>query len=349
MGRSLCEAIAEKFPDGEFSAISLNDRGRGCPAGWKNIAFDFCGWLRPAFARKALFVFKAVVRIMLRRPGLIICAHADFAPMAMAFKNMFGLKYAVMTYGVEVWPLRDGVKYRALSRADVIITISEFTKEKMVENGISPDRIDILRPAVDTYVFSPRKKDLKLAQDLSLAGKVILLTVGRMRSGERYKGYDIMLEVMKGLDDRYLWLVAGGGDDLPRIMKKAGEMGITAKVRFAGEVGGHDMSDYFNMCDIFVMPSKGEGFGIAFLEAMACGKPVIAGNRDGSREPLLGGRLGFLVDPDNADEITRAIIKASSDMEERTDPGYLRSQAEEHFGVRVFRENTARIFSRRLN
>ena len=64
-----------------------------------------------------------------------------------------------------------------------------------------------------------------------------------------------------------------------------------------------EIVDYYNLCDIFVIPSKGEGFGIVYLEALACGKPVIGGNQDGAIDALCNGELGLLIDPDSVDEI----------------------------------------------
>ncbi len=76
----------------------------------------------------------------------------------------------------------------------------------------------------------------------------------------------------------------------------------------AGYIPEEELNDHYNLCDVFAMPSKGEGFGIVFLEAMACGKPVLAGNKDGSVDALLGGKLGALVDPDDVAQIAETLI-----------------------------------------
>jgi len=79
-------------------------------------------------------------------------------------------------------------------------------------------------------------------------------------------------------------------------------------VTLAGTVSDAELPDYYNLCDVFAMPSKGEGFGIVYLEALSCGKPVLAGNMDGSCDPLQHGQLGVLVNPDNTAEIAEALI-----------------------------------------
>jgi phosphatidyl-myo-inositol dimannoside synthase len=81
-------------------------------------------------------------------------------------------------------------------------------------------------------------------------------------------------------------------------------------VLMPGFVADEEVTDHYLLADVFVMPSKGEGFGIVYLEAMACGLPVIAGNKDGSTEALQFGELGTLIDPDDADELAAALVKA---------------------------------------
>ena len=122
-------------------------------------------------------------------------------------------------------------------------------------------------------------------------------------------------------------------------------------MHFPGKVNINDLVDYYNLCDIFVMPSTGEGFGIVFLEAMACGNPFIGGKFDGSTEPLMEGRLGYLVDPGNDDELAEVIKEIVGARHERplhkdkrTDPDFLRGQVREHFGIGSFRAKVKDVF-----
>jgi len=177
----------------------------------------------------------------------------------------------------------------------------------------------------------------------------VILTVGRIRSEENYKGHAIMLKVLRILDENYVWIVVGGGNHLFSLKNEAKKLGLDSRIRFVGCVDENKLPDYYNLCDCFVMPSKGEGFGIVFLEALACGKPVIGGNKDGSREPLMDGKLGFLVNPDNVEEIARTIDLACSVKEDRTDPKYLTKEVEAHFGIKVFNRRVKEVFSRYMS
>lgn len=97
------------------------------------------------------------------------------------------------------------------------------------------------------------------------------------------------------------------------------------------------------------MPSNREGFGIVFIEALACGKPVIAGNKDGSREAILGGELGIMVDPDDINEIAGAVTKVlrKETAGRLLDGNYLRARVVQEYGLDRFRERIT-IFSRLL-
>jgi glycosyltransferase involved in cell wall biosynthesis len=110
-----------------------------------------------------------------------------------------------------------------------------------------------------------------------------------------------------------IYIVVGDGDDRPRLESLAVECGVVKNVQFTGFVAAEELPDYFRLADVFVMPSAGEGFGIAFLEGMATGVRVIAGSQDGSRDALCDGALGTLVDPEDCEELAHAILAALDD------------------------------------
>ena len=145
--------------------------------------------------------------------------------------------------------------------------------------------------------------------------------------------------------------LVGEGNDSPRVRKLVRRLGLGKSVVMPGYVSDKGLVDYYNLCDCFVMPSKQEGFGIVFLEAVACGKPVIAGNRDGSRDALLNGKLGILVDPDDLKEIARAIIEImeSKARAQLLDREYLRGMAVEHFSVGKFSKEAGLLFNEFIN
>jgi glycosyltransferase involved in cell wall biosynthesis len=179
--------------------------------------------------------------------------------------------------------------------------------------GVDAGRVRLLPPAIDLSTFSPGPKSAKLCKELGLEGRTVLLTVGRLVSEERYKGFDEVLEALPALArerPNIVYLICGDGTDRVRLEEKAIALGVRDRVRFAGYVKEVDKSDYYRLADAYVMPSRGEGFGIVFLEALAVGLPVMGSRLDGSREALLSGELGELVDPSNLHEVQRGVLRA---------------------------------------
>jgi glycosyltransferase involved in cell wall biosynthesis len=177
----------------------------------------------------------------------------------------------------------------------------------------------------------------------------VILTVCRLDESEGYKGYDQLINALPGIrreapGARYI--IVGKGTDRSRIEKLIDENGLRDAVILAGYVPDDELADYYNLCDIFAMPSLGEGFGIVYLEALACGKPVLAGNRDGSRDALADGALGLLVDPENTDEIASQISRAL--RREHThpilfNPRMLRQRVIELFGFEAFKHTVNEV------
>lgn len=348
--RHLCDTLEKEFPGYDFTGLSLYDsRGNKRAKNWRNIRMIYCGPTNWRFARKIIFILKAISISMLERPAFLICSHIDLAPLAMFIERFLHIKYLLLAHGTDVWGVKNGIKYIGLKNADMIIAVSRYTGSNLVANGIDEKKIKYLYNTFNTSLFQARPLDKNLKARLGLINKRIILTVGRMHSDEKYKGHDIMLKVLRVLDEKYAWLVVGSGGHLSSLKIEAEKLGLNNRIRFLGGVDDDALAGYYNLCDCFVMPSKGEGFGIVFLEALACGKPVIGGNMDGSREPLMHGRLGFMVNPDSVEEIASAINLACSAKEDRTNPEYLAKEVEANFGIKIFNKRVKEIFSRHLS
>lgn len=347
--RQLCDALEEGFPNHEFAGLLLYDSRRNKRIkSWRNIDIEYCDQTNLGFIRKIIFIFKTLTLAIFEKPAWIICGHIDLVPLALTLKKLLHIKYILLTYGTDVWNVKKGIKYCGLKNAEMVIAISRYTGSVLTSNGIDEKKIRYLCNTFDSSLFRIRPRDKKLTADLDLTNKKVILTVGRIRSEEKYKGHAIMLKALRKLDENYVWIVVGGGNHLFSLKNESKKLGLDNRIRFTGCVDDDKLPDYYNLCDCFVMPSKGEGFGIVFLEALACGKPVIGGNRDGTREPLMNGKLGFMVNPDDVEEITGAINLACSAKEDRTNPEYLAKEVEANFGIRVFNKRVKEIFSQYL-
>jgi phosphatidyl-myo-inositol dimannoside synthase len=121
------------------------------------------------------------------------------------------------------------------------------------------------------------------------------------------------------------YLVIGRGDDRPRLEQLAQNLNISDRVIFAGFIANEALADHYRVADAYIMPSQ-EGFGIVYLEAMACGKPVISGDADGSADPLQDGRLGWRVPHRDPDAVAKACLEILAGSDQRCKGEWLRQE-----------------------
>jgi glycosyltransferase involved in cell wall biosynthesis len=328
--RNLIDALAAR-DDVELRVLGLF--GSATPEAPRRVTFAV-----PAPGNKIGFALEVVRRSALWRPDLILNGTVGFGPLALAAKGLARAKLWTTSHGVDVWQPGARLDNAGLRRSELVTTVSEYTRSRLREwSGIPADRVRLLHNTIDLHRFTPGRPPRELVERYGVAGEKVLLTVGRLSVHERYKGQDRVIGVLGELRRSagpVRYIVAGSGDDRPRLERLAREKQVSDLVTFAGFVPDEEIQDHYRLADVFVMPSTGEGFGIVFLEAMACGCPVIAGNRDGSVDALAHGELGRLVDPDSPEELLRALraTLAEERHHDRAIPGL------ERFAVPRFRE-----------
>ncbi|GAB2720088.1 glycosyltransferase family 4 protein [Paenibacillus thermoaerophilus] len=239
---------------------------------------------------------------------------------------MYGHKYVISLHGKDVletrrFPVVNAIIRLILRRAAGILTNSEYTKKLTMELGIPAEKIKVVYPGVDD-VYEPMPKDPELVAEYGLAGKYTLITVSRL---VRRKGHDMVIRSMPRILEKIpnaVYMVVGDGPERRDLEALAAKLGVSRQVIFTGRVSDAELPKYFNLGDLFIMPSrlmerKGdvEGFGIVYLEAASCRKPVIGGNSGGVVEAVLNERTGLLVDPTSIDEIVQAVVRIHSDYD----------------------------------
>ena len=256
--------------------------------------------------------------------GGVVCGHLHLAPLAALAAARAGVPWVLIVHGIEAWGppyvaatqrgIAAAATKHAVRRADQIVSVSALTRDRLCARfGVSADRVTVVPNSVDLADFGPGPKRPDLAARYGLEEATVLMTLARLAPQERYKGVDEVMEVMPALADRIpdvSYLVCGGGDDRGRLEAKAAALGVGDRVVFAGFVPEAEKADHYRLADAFVMPGRGEGFGIVYLEALACGVPVVASSRDASQEAVLNGALGQVVDPDDPDSIVAGVLDA---------------------------------------
>ncbi|MBE9206009.1 glycosyltransferase family 4 protein [Nostoc sp. LEGE 06077] len=289
----------------------------------------------------------ALLKFLLqKRPQHIFCGHIKLAALIQTLCQPLGIPYTVLTYGKEVWEPLKNQERRALAAAREIWTISRYSRDRAcAANGIDPNKVKMLPCAIDGDKFTPGSKSPELIDKYGLTDAKVLMTVARLWSGDIYKGVDVTIRALPKIAQAFpevKYLVIGRGDDQPRLAQLAKDLGVSDRVVFAGFVPTEDLIAHYRLADAYIMPSQ-EGFGIVYLEAMACGIPVLSGDADGSADPLQDGKLGWRVPHRDADAVAAACMEILHNKDQRCNRQWLREQAIAHFGIEAFKQQLSAL------
>ncbi len=272
-------------------------------------------------ANKFSFVKKSVQQGI--QSKLVVLSHINLLLPGYLIKKISPkTRLVMMAHGIEVWDKISSSQRLMLNSCDEILCVSKFTSEKLQSvHGISPDKCTVLNNCLDPFL--PLPKNLQLSEAFYKKYKCskdhqIILTLTRLSATEHYKGYDIVLWAIKEMNmPNVRYLLAGKYDakEKANVDKLISELGLQDKVILPGFVPEEDVGYLFKMANVYAMPSRKEGFGIVFIEAMYYGLPVIAGNSDGSVDALMNGDLGLLVDPISVKEVRVALENVLRDPE----------------------------------
>lgn len=279
-----------------------------------------------ALDKRIVAIWEFFRQILFFKPDLVLCGHANFSFLCYVAARLLGIRYVVFCYGIDVVNL--GMFKRVwLRRAEKVVAISRYTRGLLSRGlGVPDEHIEILPPAVDSERFCPALKSEELMSKLGInPGDRVILTVARLSGTERGKGYDKVIAVLPELIRDYSehlthsggtvsgtikYILCGAGDDLPRLRSLIYDSNLDNSVILPGFVPDVDLPKIYNIADVFVMPSTKEGFGIVFVEALLCGKPVVLGNIDGSMDSTMAGGTAIFVNPDSAQDLKNAILRA---------------------------------------
>lgn len=236
-------------------------------------------------------------------------------------------KLVLMAHGIEVWRSFPWWKRMALRKCDLILAVSEFTRQKLIsENDMPSGKITVLNNCLDPFLPAPLPggKPLSLLERYGIkATDKVLLTLTRMAHNEQYKGYEQVIQSVGNLKKtipgiKYLLVGKYDAAEKARLDALINKSGVQDNIIFSGFIPDAELAAHYALADLYIMPSQKEGFGIVFIEAMFYGKPVIAGNVDGSVDALQNGVFGILVDPNNQQQVTAAILQTLADPQKNT-------------------------------
>ncbi|MEL7357722.1 MAG: glycosyltransferase family 4 protein [Cyanobacteria bacterium J06634_6] len=310
----LLKALQKVLPYAQFDIFLLHDQQSMKPdCGYSNARFYFTGGIAQKI-RNPLYAARVMYHAMLAQPDLIISTHLNFTPVAKAIKQVTNIPYWTVAHGVEAWDISRPHLQKSLLIADRILPVSDYTRDRLLnEQSLEPERLHTLPNTVDTQQFQIGPKPVRLLKKYCFsANQPVILTVNRLCAAESFKSYDQVIAALPAILQQIpntQYLIVGKGDDRDRLEQLIQDRQLQSNVTLAGFVPDEELCDYYNLCDVFAMPSKLEGFGIVYLEAIACGKPALGGNQDGAVDALQSGKLGALVTPDDSELIAQTLIQ----------------------------------------
>ncbi len=274
------------------------------------------------------------------RETIVVCVHLHLAPVARLFACRSAGAIAVLL-GIEAWvPLRTSERW-ALGAGE-LVSISGVTARRFLEaNPEFQDRT--------IQVIHPGLPDAPVEQPSLPGSRRTALIVARMAADERYKGHDQLIEGWPRVLDRFpdaVLQVVGDGADRERLEAKASALVPDGAIRFSGRVDAGTLQRLHGEASFFVMPSRNEGFGFVFLEAMRAARACIAG-RGAAEEVVVDGETGLIVDPSDQEQVVRAVIHLFGNPDACAALGRAgRRRFEDHFTDIRFRERVASLLAR---
>ena len=258
---------------------------------------------------------------------LIFITHrANFLSWALAAKRgRPRLRIVVTLHGNEVYGRPDLPRLISqVNRADGVLAVSQYSAERFSQLGVRREILHVVPNGVDPQRFSPKTEGGSTRARLGLNDRPILLSMGRLVP---FKAHDQVLRALPAILAEVpdaIYLVVGEGPQAAALRRLAEELQVENHVRWHPAVPydalGHPPHAYYNASHLLVGPSRIdpktediEAFGIVFLEAAACGRPVVAGRYGGGAEAVVDGETGFVVESEDPQAIARAVIQLLKD------------------------------------
>jgi phosphatidylinositol alpha-1,6-mannosyltransferase len=303
---------------------------------------------KKGFVGKLSFILKVLNDIKKIHPDLIIINHINLSPIGLIVKRLFKTPYFLNVYGLEIWSGINKLKLVSLRQSNKIIGDCNFVLNYIHTNfDIDKGKLKLLYDPVDLNKFKPLGKNTQLMNKYNIPNnKFIILTVGRL---DRFKGHKLVINALKYLPDDIIYLIIGGGKEEKILKDLVKENKVEGRVIFTGRVPESELVDFYNICDVFVLISKfdkneGEGLPLTPIEAAACGKPIIVGNEDGSKEACIDGFNGFHVPSNDLSSLIDKLLFFYNNKEMALKMGINgRKMVEENFSYDIFKNKLKTI------
>lgn len=261
------------------------------------------------------WIFLRKVLSLARDPGFdLLRIHSPtLAPLGWITRRLTRRPVAAQIHHLDGNRLAGWMSHLIMHTCDLITTDSDFSRQQILERYRVPQgRIQVASPGVDEK-FCPQPGNERLAEQLGVAGSPVLFYLGSLIPRKNLTFLlDVLAIVLKEVPRARL-VLAGSGYQERALRDRAEALGLTERVIFPGPIPEEEKVAYYNLADIFVLPSFLEGFGLVAAEAMACGKPVVAANAASLPEVVADEQTGYLADPHRPEDFAGKILRLLQD------------------------------------
>ncbi len=317
VSRMTWRVLSEKWPHSKLLTLFSAQTGQGVA--------------RPGLASQLRFGAQVLRGQLAGGSGWIFFNHLALARAQSFVPKPLRRPHVVFLHGIEAWRPLPPATRQVLDDAVLLIANSRHTADRAAQANPGLGPVEICPLAVESAIEQMHER-----RGVAVRSSVpTVLMLGRMAAAERYKGHDQMLEAWPAVGSRLpdaRLVIAGGGDDRPRLEAKARDLGVSDHVEFRGFVPDSDRAGLYGAAHLFAKPSQGEGFGLVYLEAMAHGLPCIGSTHDAAREVIADGITGYLIEQGDIAGLSARVVELLTDEPRRRAMGEQgRARVTSHF------------------
>ncbi len=331
--RTLLYGLNKSVQEGTISATGISLYDTQVNPAYFTAPYIACAGKRMTFMRKFIQLsYKA---------DTIIIGHVNLAvPVLIKRLLMRRKKIIVVAHGIDITRFLNKSGRLLLQKCHQIWAVSNYTKQQILQRcSVDAQKIIVYHNALDPFFELPhtfQKSSILLERYGISHSTPVIFTLARLSATEKDKGYDLVIEALPQVllhfpNVRYLLAGKANQQEQQRLQALIEQYGVQQHVQLIGYVAESEIVAHYQLGNVFIMPSSKEGFGIVFIESMACGVPAIAGNVDGSVDALLNGQVGHLVNPKSVANIAETIVQALS-AGTSVSPSQLQEQMVANFG-----------------
>ena len=347
--RTMCKTLSDcAAKEMDLQVLSLCDRTKDVDK----------RYLRPCrFKGFGYHKFSFAIEAIKRGFGstIILISHVNLLSIVLPIKLLKpSTRIIMLAHGIEIWRNLPFWKCIFMRKSMRIWSVSNYTAEQLIKkHHIAPERLNVVQNCIDPFFPIPRnfnKPKYLLEKHNLTATQPLLLVITRVTANEQMKGYNQVIACLAGLLEEFpglCYLIGGAttADEAARLNQLIVKNNLQNHVKLIGFIPDKELIDHYLLADIFILISRKEGFGLVLMEAAACGRPIICGDLDGSRDAVLNGKLGTLLDPQNVNLVQKTIREILRNKNSLNEVMTIQQRCIKHFNYTRYQQKVKQLLN----